>query len=43
MTELRRDLSRILNEVQAGDIYIITRYGKPVAMIVPPEYVGGEI
>ena len=37
ITVLRRNLSRILDEVEAGQVYVITRRGKPVAMLVPFE------
>lgn len=40
MTQLREETARILNEVQGGAVYIVTRYGKPVAVLVPPEWIG---
>jgi prevent-host-death family protein len=36
MTELRRNLARIMREVEAGGIYRITRHGRVIAYIVPP-------
>lgn len=41
MTELRTNTSVILSEVEAGAVFVITRYGKPVAYLVPPTWVGG--
>lgn len=38
MTELRNRLSAILDEVAAGTPYLITRYGKPVAALVPASW-----
>ena len=36
MTELRRNLSKILDEVESeGTEFLITRYGKPVAVLLP--------
>jgi prevent-host-death family protein len=36
--EARTHWARILREVEDGEIYIITRRGKPVARIVPTDY-----
>ena len=33
--EARTHWSRIIREVEAGEVYIITRRGKPVARLVP--------
>ena len=35
MTELRKDLSELLDKVEAGEVFGITRYGKLVAYLVP--------
>ena len=34
-TEARRNLSRLLDEVSKGAIFLIQRRGKPMAVIVP--------
>jgi len=36
VTEARREWSKLLAAVEAGESVIITRYGKPVAHLVPP-------
>jgi len=36
ITELRRHFSRIIDQVAAGQAFVITRYGSPVALLVPP-------
>ncbi|WP_343708204.1 type II toxin-antitoxin system prevent-host-death family antitoxin [Mycobacterium sp.] len=41
ITELRRHFSRIIDQVAAGQAFVITRYGRPVALIVPPHYLLG--
>lgn len=33
--EANRSFSRILREVQAGDSFVVTAHGRPVARIVP--------
>ena len=35
VTELRRRLASALDEVQAGQSYVITRHGAPIAQLVP--------
>ena len=35
VTELRRRLASALDEVQAGQSYVITRLGVPIARLVP--------
>ena len=36
MTELRRNLSKILDEVESqGTEFLITRYGRGVAVLIP--------
>ena len=34
-SELRRSLSRLLDEIERGEIYVVTRRGKAVARLVP--------
>lgn len=36
VTEARREWSKLLAAVEAGESVIITRYGKPVARLAPP-------
>ena len=36
VTEARREWSRLLAAVEAGESVVITRYGKPVAHLTPP-------
>jgi len=36
VTEARREWSKLLSAVEAGESVIITRYGKPVAHLAPP-------
>lgn len=36
VTEARRDWSKLLSAVEAGESVIITRYGVPVAHLSPP-------
>ncbi|WP_454301842.1 type II toxin-antitoxin system Phd/YefM family antitoxin [Salana multivorans] len=36
VTQVRAGFSRMLNLVEAGEEVTITRYGKPVATVVPP-------
>lgn len=36
-TQIKRELAQVLRRVAAGEWLLITRYGKPVAMIGPPE------
>jgi len=36
VTQARREWSKLLAAVEAGEPIIITRYGKPVAQLVPP-------
>lgn len=35
--ELRSSTAAVLRRVEAGETILITRYGKPVAWLVPPE------
>jgi len=37
VTEARRQWSKLLVAVEAGESVIITRYGKPVAHLTPPK------
>lgn len=37
VTEARREWSKLLAAVEAGESVIITRYGKPVAYLDPPK------
>ena len=36
VTEARREWSKLLAAVEAGESVVITRYGKPVAYLEPP-------
>jgi len=36
VTEARREWSKLLAAVEAGESVTITRYGKPVAQLAPP-------
>lgn len=38
ITDLRRNLSHYLSEVEKGRLFAITRYGKVVAYLVPPDW-----
>lgn len=40
--EANRSFSRILRDVQAGDSFVVTAHGKPVARIVPVEDVSEQ-
>ena len=40
--EAKTRLPEILREVQAGYTYTITKHGKPVAMLMPPEQKSAE-
>jgi prevent-host-death family protein len=35
IVEVKDQLSKVIDEVEAGDIATITRHGKPVATIIP--------
>ena len=35
LTELRKTFENILNEVEQGTPFVVTRYKKPVAILVP--------
>ncbi|WP_353507029.1 type II toxin-antitoxin system Phd/YefM family antitoxin [Mycobacterium antarcticum] len=35
MTDLRRQFGRILDEVERGHTYVITRRGREVALLIP--------
>ena len=34
-TDANREFSRVLNEVAAGETYVVTSHGKPVVRLVP--------
>jgi len=36
VTEARREWSKLLAAVEAGEMVVVTRYGEPVAHLVPP-------
>jgi prevent-host-death family protein len=38
MTELRRHFGRTIGEVEQGQTFVITRRGRPVAVLVPAEH-----
>jgi prevent-host-death family protein len=40
--EAKRQLSALLDQVERGEEIVITRYGKPVARLVPVVAVGRE-
>lgn len=37
MTELRKDLNAIVDRVSKGEVIRITKYGKPIMYMLPPE------
>ncbi|WP_081286287.1 type II toxin-antitoxin system Phd/YefM family antitoxin [Mycolicibacterium fortuitum] len=37
LTQLRREFDRIINEVERGQTFVITRRGREVAVLLPPE------
>lgn len=37
ITELRRHFGRITDEVMQGQTFVITRYGREVALLIPAE------
>lgn len=42
--DVKTQLNQLLNHVARGEKVVITRRGKPVAMLVPPQSpVGGEV
>ena len=43
VTELRRNLSAILDGVEQGERFLVTRYRKPVAWLVPIEAAPPEL
>jgi prevent-host-death family protein len=43
ITEARRRLSRLIERVEAGEEFVITRSGRSVARLVPLERVGRPI
>lgn len=36
VTELRRDLSAVLVDVEAGEAYVVTKHRRLIARLVPP-------
>ena len=42
VTELRRHFDRFIALVIAGDVLVITRYGKEIAMLAPCRFSGGK-
>lgn len=40
VTEVRANISRLVDEVQDGSTYVLTRSGKPVAVLAPVKYLG---
>lgn len=40
VTEARANIARLVDEVEKGDVYVITRGGKPAAVMVPVSRVG---
>ena len=41
--ELKRRASDVVREVAAGtEVYTVTRRGKPVGVLVPPDYISGQ-
>lgn len=39
VTEVRANISKVVNDVERGDIYVLTRGGKPTAVIAPVDYI----
>lgn len=39
MSEMRAELPRVLDRVEAGEDVVVTRHGKPVAVVVRPDRV----
>ena len=39
LSNVRANLSKVVNNVEKGDIYVITRGGKPSAVIAPIDYI----
>jgi prevent-host-death family protein len=39
VTEIRANISKVVNDVENGDIYVLTRGGKPTAVIAPVDYI----
>jgi prevent-host-death family protein len=37
ITELKSDMSRVVGEVAAGRVYVITKSGRPTAVLMPIE------
>lgn len=37
VNELQNQISKIMREVEAGEVYQVSRYSKPVALLVPRE------
>ena len=37
VTELRRHFGAIIDEVEQGQTFVITRYGREIALLVPAE------
>jgi len=43
VTEFRADFHRLLNAVgRTGEALVLTKYGKPLAMVVPPQAPQGK-
>lgn len=42
VTELRRHFDRFIDLVIAGDVLVITRYRKEIAMLAPCRFSGGK-
>ncbi len=40
VTDVRANISRLVDEVQAGSTYVLTRSGKPAAILAPVKYLG---
>ncbi|WP_428833668.1 type II toxin-antitoxin system Phd/YefM family antitoxin [Mycolicibacterium porcinum] len=40
-TRQHRHFNRIINQVAAGHAFVITRHGRPIALLVPPLDPGG--
>jgi len=39
VTEVRANISKVINDVEGGDLYVLTRGGKPTAVIAPIDYI----
>lgn len=44
ITELKKEFSKYIQRLKAGETILVTRYGKPVARIIPrPDSIHGKL